>query len=520
MSPLKKGRKPKVLSDNIRTEINAGKPQRQAVAIAMSEARKKPERKQLVSPTGVPLNGPSQANPAQWGPLSQPGVRRQRFAQTPKPVGFFKALGQKIKAGLRVERGPDGSRYMFSITSNSYRDREGEAMTTKALKDYVDSAWKGNQFVAQQPLMFWHDDQLPKIGDVIWADMEGPFLIEVSKEAHNTFAKKVWDYVEEHPNQRWGTSHGFDYAPDEQSPDGVYHEIFKFETSLLPQYAAANQYTLSTVIGEKAMPNPKRDQVLDTILGRAGAAEQFRRVPKAIKKQLDMQGIQHKAYKGLADDAHAKVSNHLAKLTDDPELHQKLMQTYANHIAEKAAEPPQQEMDDEPDGDEWDDEGDETQGQPQQRPGMQKDDAYMGMKEDGEGEEEADDEEDEEDRRGDLKGQPGYEEPDEGGTVMTPALVNSAITKRPGTFGVPASHQQTSGKGIKQLSREVKELKSLVNQLVGAMSEVAERLDGQQADPRIASRDPMSVIENPQMLQAIKKQYDSEPDAFWHSNLS
>jgi hypothetical protein len=38
--PLKRGSSKKVISQNIRTEIKAGKPQKQAVAIAYSVARK------------------------------------------------------------------------------------------------------------------------------------------------------------------------------------------------------------------------------------------------------------------------------------------------------------------------------------------------------------------------------------------------------------------------------------------------------------------------------------------------
>jgi hypothetical protein len=38
--PLKKGSSKKTISQNIRTEINAGRPQKQAVAIAMRAAGK------------------------------------------------------------------------------------------------------------------------------------------------------------------------------------------------------------------------------------------------------------------------------------------------------------------------------------------------------------------------------------------------------------------------------------------------------------------------------------------------
>jgi len=151
--------------------------------------------------------------------------------------------------------GEDGLRHMFLITSNSYRDREGEIIKAQGLKEYAEgkTATKPEDNV----LLFWHAGD--PIGDIIYAEFYKSFLIEIAKERQDapinigeiggeeikTNIKTVWNNIEQRPGI-WTASHGFRALG--KSKDGVIYPIDKFETSVMTQGYEANLFTISEVL--------------------------------------------------------------------------------------------------------------------------------------------------------------------------------------------------------------------------------------------------------------------------------
>lgn len=144
------------------------------------------------------------------------------------------------------------------ITSNAYADRQHEIVRQKALEDWVDRAWNGEEFIVNNPLLFWHDGD--PTGDIIYAATQGPFLVEVARERPDAVInlmppgsppvmasiKGIWDAAAQLPIQ-WGASHEFLYRR-EDIQDGEYEQIVKTESTWLPRQWAANAYTLFMVL--------------------------------------------------------------------------------------------------------------------------------------------------------------------------------------------------------------------------------------------------------------------------------
>ncbi len=145
-----------------------------------------------------------------------------------------------------------GMEYMRIVTSNSYRDREGEYITTEALRNYVESQWDGDTFRGNNYLLYFHSG-IP-IGYIVWADMVGPFLVEVAAKrlsgvpAFQKVIDRIWERVRQNPGY-YGASHGFRAGPGDMHKD-TFTRIEKFETSVLPRCFAANVLTSSEVIND------------------------------------------------------------------------------------------------------------------------------------------------------------------------------------------------------------------------------------------------------------------------------
>jgi hypothetical protein len=224
---------------------------------------------------------------------------RHEYYITPadNPVGKLrKQLSTKLTPGTRVLKDTAGQRYMWMVTSNGYRDRDDQHVATKALQEYVDACWTGDgtAFVGQNDHYFWHWKELGSISDLKFADVWSGFLVELWREQpNNPIAKAVYNFVENHPEIEWGSSHGF-YA----NLDGdTFKHIKKFESTTLPTVAAANLLTLSEVLPMNA--KGARDGLLDRLFkeefGLEGAAAMLHEGVDKVKSALDAKGIQAKS---------------------------------------------------------------------------------------------------------------------------------------------------------------------------------------------------------------------------------
>lgn len=206
------------------------------------------------------------------------------------------------RKAVTVKQGADGARYMTLVTTNGYKDRENEYITTQALTDWVNKQWDGDTFKSDNKLDFWHMPS-PTIGTLEWADMQGTFLVEVYKERVSGlplvqhFTRAIWDYVQKQDD--YGASHLFVYSPEqvEDTEDGrVYHAIDKQRSTTLPLEYAANPYTFSGVLNMTNTQKQERDNVIaQAVPGFGDFLQKLRGSLSGAQDNLDKSGVQFKS---------------------------------------------------------------------------------------------------------------------------------------------------------------------------------------------------------------------------------
>lgn len=227
--------------------------------------------------------------------------------------------GEKLHPGTTVLKAADGRRLLFMVTTNAYKDRENETMLSEALKRYVDSAWTDDgQFIGEQPLLVWHDKNIPPVGELIYTDLWGPFVVEVFKELPDVWPELYFDYLET-TDVPHGASFGFQYLLSDKE-QGDYRAFRKFESSSLPLDAAANLLTFSGVI--KAMAT--RDDYLKGIFQQAGMdvdPADLRSNFDGVVAKLTAAGVEHKDKDGAEPAAPtvdlSKVAQLVIKMAED-----------------------------------------------------------------------------------------------------------------------------------------------------------------------------------------------------------
>lgn len=219
-------------------------------------------------------------------------------------------------------------RRMFLVTSNGYCDRDGETITTAALRSYVESQWRGGEWHGDNFLLFVHKGA--PIGKIVFAEMAGPFLVEIAEELLTPYAKRRWDYIASRSDMLWGASHGFDY--EKQQKDGsTYHQIEKFETTVLPLSMAANVLTIAGVITEM---NGLRKLLFKQQTGMDDEqVEQLTNAFNVVAEALGTLGIE---YKQMGENADGENADRDMKQLDVDEVAAVIAEGMAAEMAEDA----------------------------------------------------------------------------------------------------------------------------------------------------------------------------------------
>lgn len=187
----------------------------------------------------------------------------------------------------------DGKYRWTMLTSNAYKDREGETISTAALEADVLRTDRDKDY---GPLLWWH---LPEvvIGDCDFSMMYGRVLIESGTFKEGRVARAVKRNL-----PSLSGSIGIRHPAHEPDSQGVFHTIRRKERSILPKWKAANRFVrlVDVQIGEDDMAsvsdkikafreilNDDSGDLVKSILSQATEAEKEAQLSGATFKEAE-----------------------------------------------------------------------------------------------------------------------------------------------------------------------------------------------------------------------------------------
>jgi hypothetical protein len=211
-------------------------------------------------------------------------------------------------ASLSVFKDATGHYRWVLLSSNGYRDRDGEIVSTKALTNDVARADADKDY---GPLRWWHVPGAD-IGDCDYNAMSGRVLVE-----SGTFRSEAIGRAVHKAQANLQASIGFRHPTSEPDGENVYHHIRRFERSLTPLGRASNPFTRLIVQGGKMEED--KIKALKALIGEEAVNGIIAQV-QATQKEADSQGVAYKEATGTSGGTGSLTltANDVARFVTEP----------------------------------------------------------------------------------------------------------------------------------------------------------------------------------------------------------
>jgi len=214
-----------------------------------------------------------------------------------------------LNQSLSVFKEVSGRYRWVLLSSNAYRDRHAEIVSTKALEIDCDRADSDGDY---GPLRWWHVGGLD-IGDCDFNALHGRMLIESGTFRNPAVAERV---KEQAPDL--AVSIAFRHPLTEPDSDGVFHTIRRFERSLLPKGREGNALCQVGFVTKEVEESNMKKEKLDAFKQLVGedTAKEILAQAETTQKQADNAGT---AFKEKAKPAgHPDVETPAEDKTETP----------------------------------------------------------------------------------------------------------------------------------------------------------------------------------------------------------